>query len=319
MSGAQLLALFLLIVVSSLWGTSFVLIQIAAVEFSAVSIAFGRATVATLALGAFGLMMRSTVSTTPAVWWRILLLSLTGQVLPFLLLGMSGHLTTSSSAAVMMGVAPIATIVLAGILFNERWSFGRWLGVAIGAVGVLVAFGWTGLVGSSSQSSMSHDMLGKLCALGAAFGYALGAIIFRSVASYVPPIITAAASLAVSSIVLCIISLLQSGFAFSLNEFHVGSLSFGAIIVLGLANTGLAYATYYTLIKMSGPGFASLNNYLVPIIGASAGAIILGESLSWNLLIGLFLIIAGIATAAILQEKDYFFPKSPEASADSGS
>lgn len=300
MAGAWL-GLSLLIAVSLLWGTSFVLIEIAAREFGALTIALTRAAVAALFLGALAILFERKARIDAEVWLRIVLLSVIGQVLPFFLLGLSGSLTSSSSSAVMMGAAPIATIVVARLLFHERWSTGRWLGVLVAGVGVVVAFGWSGIFLSPAETGFgSNDAIGKLCALGAALGYAFGAIVFRSIPAHIPPIMVAAASLSCSSVLLALGSVLTGGLQLSFID--AGAAPIAALVTLGVFNTGLAYAIYYKLISISGAGFASLNNYLVPIIGATAGSVLLNEAMSWNLSAGLLLIVGGILVSTLLQK-----------------
>jgi drug/metabolite transporter (DMT)-like permease len=301
MSGSPWLGLSLLIAVSLLWGTSFVLIEIAARDYGALSMALSRAAVAAVFLGAVALPAVHRLRIDARIWSRIVSLSVVGQVLPFFLLGLSGRLTSSSSSAVMMGAAPIATIVVARLMFHERWSAGRWLGVVIAGAGVVIAFGWNGILLSPPQAGFgADDSIGKLCALGAALGYAFGAIIFRSIPSQIPPIVVAATSLSCSSLLLAGGAVLQGDTLAAFGRADAASST--ALIALGVLNTGCAYAIYYKLISISGAGFASLNNYLVPIIGAMAGAVLLGEAISWNLTLGLLMIVCGILLSALLQK-----------------
>ncbi|ABD89935.1 DMT family transporter [Rhodopseudomonas palustris] len=300
MTGSPWLGLSLLLAVSLLWGTSFVLIEIAAQDYGALSIALSRAAVAAVVLGGVAVLSVRRLRIAARIWPRIVLLSVVGQVVPFFLLGLSGRLTSSSSSAVMMGAAPIATIVVAGLMLQERWSAGRWLGVVVAGAGVVIAFGWNGIFPSPAPAGFgSDDALGKLCALGAALGYAFGAIIFRSIPPQIPPMVVAALSLSCSSLLLAAGAVLQGDALIAFGR--AGAASSTAMVALGVLNTGCAYAIYYKLISISGAGFASLNNYLVPIIGATAGAVLLGEAISWNLALGLLMIVCGILLSALLQ------------------
>ncbi len=293
-------SLTLLAIVSLLWGTSFVLIDVSATKYSAASIAFYRSAVATIVLGIIALSFYRNTSIKPTTWLRIAILSIVGQVIPFFLLGISGHLTTSSSSAIMMGVAPVVTIILAAFLHKEHWPLWRWLGVFLAGCGVLIAFSWSG---ENNFALTTNDNLGKLCAIMAALGYAAGAIIFRSIPSQIPPILIATYSLFISTVLLGLFFIFQSDSTQLIELNSEINISLAAIFVLGLMNTGIAYLTYYTLISISGAGFASLNNYLVPIIGAYAGAALLNENITWNLLSGLLLIIMGIFMTAFFQKE----------------
>jgi drug/metabolite transporter (DMT)-like permease len=74
-----------------------------------------------------------------------------------------------------------------------------------------------------------------------------------------------------------------------------GVLAVVAIAVLGMLATGYATILYFRLIQGPGPAFLSLVNYLVPAWAVIAGTVVLGESISFTVLIGLALILAGIA------------------------
>ena len=66
-----------------------------------------------------------------------------------------------------------------------------------------------------------------------------------------------------------------------------------AVIVLGLGCTALAYMLYYRLIDNVGEERAALANYLTPAFALFYGVLLLGETLTVWVVIGLILIIAG--------------------------
>jgi drug/metabolite transporter (DMT)-like permease len=68
-----------------------------------------------------------------------------------------------------------------------------------------------------------------------------------------------------------------------------------AMVALGVLNTALAYYIYFRLIASEGPTFASLNNYVVPLIGVMAGAAALREPVAVAAWAGLALVLAGVA------------------------
>jgi drug/metabolite transporter (DMT)-like permease len=65
-----------------------------------------------------------------------------------------------------------------------------------------------------------------------------------------------------------------------------------AMGALGVFNTALAYCAYFRLVNEEGATFASLNNYIVPLIGVIAGAVALAEPIAWA---GLALVLCGVA------------------------
>ena len=70
------------------------------------------------------------------------------------------------------------------------------------------------------------------------------------------------------------------------------ALAMGA---LGVFNTALAYYVYFRLVNEEGPTFASLNNYIVPVIGVVGGAVALAEPIAPSAWAGLALVLCGVA------------------------
>ncbi len=68
-----------------------------------------------------------------------------------------------------------------------------------------------------------------------------------------------------------------------------------AIGALGVFNTALAYYVYFRLVNEEGPTFASLNNYIVPLIGVIGGAVALAEPIVPSAWAGLALVLGGVA------------------------
>ena len=68
-----------------------------------------------------------------------------------------------------------------------------------------------------------------------------------------------------------------------------------AMVALGVFNTALAYYVYFRLVHDEGPTFASLNNYIVPLIGVIGGAVALAEPIAPSAWAGLALVLGGVA------------------------
>ena len=61
----------------------------------------------------------------------------------------------------------------------------------------------------------------------------------------------------------------------------------GALVILGVVNTGIAYWLNYGAIAQVGATAASLVTYLVPPVAIVAGWLVLDEPVSWRLVVGL--------------------------------
>jgi drug/metabolite transporter (DMT)-like permease len=70
-----------------------------------------------------------------------------------------------------------------------------------------------------------------------------------------------------------------------------------AVVWMGVFPTAVATIAYFELIRIAGPTFMSLTNYLTPGIGVVLSIAVLGEQPGWEAYVGLALILAGVALA----------------------
>ena len=276
---------------SFLWGSSFLLIKIASRAFDPFDFALARVGVAAAAM-----LLTSAVSgkvwpgSRPGLWAKLLALALIGQVVPFMLLAKAATLTTSADMALMMGAQPIFVFLFGRFLgSSDRWTWLAALGLTVGFAGVGVAF-W-----SPGAGGGAHAVLGRAFALAAGIFYGTGAIISGAATREIGAVRAVTASMTISTLALGLI-----GFIFgklpppvTLLQTPLGPmLAMGA---LGVFNTALAYYVYFRLVHEEGPTFASLNNYIAPVVGVIGGAVALAEPIARPAWAGLALVLLGVA------------------------
>jgi drug/metabolite transporter (DMT)-like permease len=274
----------LLAFLSLLWGSSFLLIAIAARGFDPLSFAFTRVSIGALALWGVAYALERRWPRGRKLWLRLAGMAAIGQAIPFVLLGDAARRASSGDIALMMGAAPICAFVLSRWLGEgPRWTPASAAGLAIGLLGVGVAVGGPG----------GGGFAGKAEGFLAAFCYAAGATISRGASRAVGPSTAAAASMTLSATALGLAWVASGG---SPAEWFAAPRSaLTAMAALGVFNTALAYFVYFALVVRMGATFATLNNYAVPFVGLVLGAIFLGEKIAASAWVGLALVIAGIA------------------------
>jgi drug/metabolite transporter (DMT)-like permease len=276
---------------SFLWGSSFLLIKIASRAFDPFDFALARVGVAAAAM-----LLTSTLSgkvwpgSRPGLWAKLLALALIGQVIPFLLLGKAATLTTSADMALMMGAQPIFVFLFGRFLGSrDRWTWLAALGLVVGFVGVGVAF-W-----SPGADSGAHSILGRAFALTAGVFYGTGAIISGAATREIGAVRAVTASMTISTLVLTPIVFMFGKSPPLATLFQIPLAPMLAMGALGVFNTALAYYVYFRLVNEQGPTFASLNNYIVPLIGVVGGAVALAEPIAPSAWTGLALVLGGVA------------------------
>src|SRR5271163_2804477 len=276
---------------SFLWGSSFLLIKVASRAFGPFDFALARVGVAAAAM-----LLTSAISgkvwpgARPGLWAKLLALALIGQVIPFLLLGKAATLTTSADMALMMGAQPIFVFLFGRFLGSrDRWTWLAAFGLALGFVGVAVAF-W-----SPGADSGAHSVPGRAFALAAGVSYGTGAIISGAATREIGAVRAVTASMTISTLVLALTGLTFGDPPPLATLFQTSLASLLAIGALGVFNTALAYYVYFRLVHEQGPTFASLNNYIVPLIGVIGGSVALAEPIASSAWAGLALVLCGVA------------------------
>ena len=277
----------LLVLLSALWGSMFLLVKYALMDFSAVEVAFFQAVI-----GAFGLFVIVNVQGGEAraklddILRRprpALLLGALAIAAPFILIALGELIVPSGLAGVLASMAPMFIALFAPLLdpsmkINRR----QVAGLVVGLLGVGLVVG-VHLVGSLGQ------FLGALALLGAAASGALSSFVVKL--QYkdkgIPASTTSFFALAVASVLTLPVAVITAP-----RELP-GVRVVLAVIVLGLGCTALAYMLYYRLIDNVGEERAALANYLTPAFALFYGVLLLGEALTVWAVIGLILIIAG--------------------------
>ena len=76
---------------------------------------------------------------------------------------------------------------------------------------------------------------------------------------------------------------------------HVTAGSIAAVAVLGIIGTGFAYVLNYQIITSEGATVASTVTYLLPVVAIVLGVLVLGESVTVTVLVGIALVLVGVA------------------------
>ncbi|HAY45343.1 MAG TPA: EamA family transporter, partial [Gammaproteobacteria bacterium] len=155
-----------LLLLSAVWGSSFLFIKLAVPEFGAFALVFVR----TLAAGLILLPMvylRGSLLKIKHHWRHIFVLSLLASSIPFSLFAFTAAYVTSGFASILNATIPIWTVLLGFLIFGEKVSKVALLGILLGFTGVWV------LYGDDAMSQSASIALPVAAALFATLMYAL--------------------------------------------------------------------------------------------------------------------------------------------------
>ncbi len=279
----------LLAALSAIWGGSYLLIKYALEGFSAAMIVSLRCLLASLViyvvLRVTGQASRAWREVRERPWWA-LILSTTAVTLPFLLITFGEHVVPSGLTAVLISPASLFIALLAPFLLpSERIDRRQGIGMLLGLAGVVL------IVGVESVSTLK-EFLGAMAMVGAAFFYGLSSFVVKGKYGKLAAVQTTWISVTLAGLV-------TLPFGIATTPGHTpdaGAIS--ALVALGVLGTALAFVIYYELIVAIGAGRAALVSYLAPGVALFYGAVFLDETITVVAIVGLVVILAGVAIAS---------------------
>ncbi len=271
----------LLVALSAIWGSSFLFIKVGVEELEPAVVVCGRLLVGALVLLPVALA-RGGLSGLRAMLVPIAVLGALNNALPYWLLSFAETRIDSGLAAVIQAAAPIFTVLLAiRIDPSQRVTGLRLAGVGLGFVGVAL------LVGLQEGA----ELLGAVAVVGTALCYAVSVLYAgRAIRSF-SPLDVSIGQLSVGALLTLPAALVQWPAE------TPSAKVVGAVLVLGVLGTGVAYLLYFALIVRAGASRAILVTYLVPAFALVYGWLILDEAVTASALAGLALILGGTALA----------------------
>ena len=201
----------------------------------------------------------------------------------FLFLFVALDHTTVGRASLIMYSMPVWYAFLAHFGLGERITPRK-------AGGLALAFGGCALAILSRPATGEASLLGDLCALGAAWGWALTAFVARRpVMRAEGPEMQLFWMVLVSAPILLLLSPLFGPLIRDLTALHlVGLLFQSSVVVAG------GFITWLWLMSVYPSATVASFSFLTPILALGLGAVIFGETVTWAILVSAVLVAAGI-------------------------
>ncbi|MST33689.1 EamA family transporter [Acidimicrobiaceae bacterium USS-CC1] len=270
-------ALLLFAALGVIWGIPYLLIKVAVRDVTPATLVFLRC-----GIGAAVLLPLAAArgELRPALrrWPAVVAFAAAEIAVPFLFLPSAERTLPSSVTGLLVAAVPLAGIPIA-------WAFRRpqHLGTS-GVAGVLVGLaGVAALVGFDlPRAELSSAALLAFVVV----GYALGPAIVGRFLAGVPSL----------GVIVCALTLTTAGYApAGILQWpaRLGAAPLAAVVVLGVACTGVAFLVMFALIAEVGPVRETLVTYLNPAVAVALGVGFLGEAFTWATGVGFCLILGG--------------------------
>jgi drug/metabolite transporter (DMT)-like permease len=276
----------LLLLLTALWGSSFLFIEVALEEIEPTVLMALRLLAAALVLVPFLALRsgtRSAYGQLRAGWWPLLVLGAINASIPFTLIAWGQKYIDSGIAAIANASVPIFVALLA-IRFrpSEKVTGARAVGILAGLLGVAV------LAGANPDGGW-WAVAGTLAVVSASFLYAVGALYAQTHVEDLDPILLVTGSTIAGAVLLLPLAIAQAPGSLPGWEVWV------AVAVLGIGGMAVGQFVYYVTVEQHGSTKASLVTYLLPGMALVLGIVFLDEALTVAAVAGLALVLLGVA------------------------
>ncbi len=279
----------MLLVLAAVWGASYLFIKVAVDEIAPAPMMAVRTLLAAAVLIAYVVSRfgwERTRAEARQAWRHFLVLGALNAAVPFWLIAWGEQHIDSGLAAVVQASVPIFNALIAlKVLPQERLNGTRALGLGIGIVGVAVV---TGIHPSGGWLAVA----GALAVVLSSLSYAGAGVYGQLAVSGTTGPMLAAGSMLMGGVILLPLALFQLPDAVPSWE------ATGSILALSLLGTALAQLILYRILASHGSARLSLVTYLMPGFALLYGATILDEKITAATIVGLALILGGVALAS---------------------
>ncbi len=283
MSSASTRDLLELLLLSAIWGASFLFLRIAAPAFGPVllielRVASGLIVLLPLCvlLGKHADFLRH--------WRLIFLVAMSNMAVPFCFFAYAALHVNAGLLSILNATVPFFTASIAFAFYSQRLSLMGWLGLFVGFLGVTVLVSDPGTLSGGVLTSFAVPAALLACLL---YGTALNLVAYKL--QGVSGLAITTGSLLYSSLLLLPLALWQQP-----EEWPRGPVWL-SVLALGVICTGFGYILFYRLIARIGSQRAITTTYLIPLFSILWGSLFLAESVTLFMVAGGMLVLLGVA------------------------
>ena len=271
----------MLVALAAIWGSSFMFIELALRDLAPSTLILLRMASGAVTLAVYVAVTGRSIRALRPYFWPLALLGAVNTAVPFFLIAWGQQYIDSGLASIFNASAPLFTALFAlGYDRSQRSTGIRLVGILVGFSGVVLLVGF-------ELSGGERAVLGGLAVVAASACYGIGGLYAGRRFNGLPPSLVALGALLWSSVLVAPVGLAQAS--------APGWEATLSVLYLGVAATGAAYLLYFGLIAGAGASKAVLVTYLVPALALVYGAVFLDEEVTALALVGLALVLAGVA------------------------
>lgn len=257
-------AWLVLLLLSLIWGSSFILMKEGLEGFDALQLALIRMSVAALCLFPYALRYIR------GLGWReialLLVVGLTGNAIPAFLYAESETVLPSAVVGVLTSMTPIFSLLIAWLFFRQRFPRTNVIGIVVGLGGAVVL-----AMAGSPEAGRSTSLAFAALVLLATISYGANVNLVKGFFSQRNPVLVTSIALSMVGWPALFVLLAGTDFIDTLRANPAAPAALGYIAILGAFGTALSVLLFNRLLKDATIIFATSVTYTIPIVAVIWG------------------------------------------------
>ena len=279
------------LILGALWGSSFLFMRFAVVDFGPLPTAAARVAIAAVFLAPI-MMLRGLLPELKQHWQKIFFLGLFNSAIPFACFSFALLAITTGLSGILNATTPMFGALIAWLWLQDKPASLRIVGIAVGFTGIaLLAWDKASFTVDAANPSGIAPGWAVLACLLACICYGYAASFTKKYTAGISPLVIAGGSQMGATLGLCVPAALLWPAQMP------GTAAWVSLLVLGVACTGVAYILFFRLIASAGPQRTLTVTFLIPVFAVFYGAVFLGEVVTLWMLLCAVVIVAGTALA----------------------
>ena len=273
-----------LILLSLIWGSSFILIKKSLIGLTPMQVGALRILITAFVLIIVGFKEIFTIK--KKHWYYIFLTAVLGTFFPAFLFAYAIEGIDSSIASILNSLTPLNTLIIGALLFGFMFKKHQLFGILIGLIGTTI------LILKGSEINPDQNYWFAFFPILSSIGYAFNVNILKRHLSDLSALSVTAGNFIILIIPTTVV-LWYSKFFQTFEYSDTTQTSLIYLIVLAIFGTAFAKTLFNRLVQISSPIFSSSVTYLIPIVAIFWG-VLDGEKLTLVQLLAGLLILLGV-------------------------
>lgn len=274
-----------LLILSVVWGSSFILMKKGMEAFSSDEVAALRIGIAFLFLVPFyikhsGFDIRKN-------WKGLVLMGVFGNLIPAFLFTKAETQISSSLTGMLNALTPLFTILVGFFWFKDKFRPLQIVGIISGLLGAMV------LLYFNDGGDATTNAMFSLLVVAATICYAISVNGIKHYLSQMNSITATVGAFSITGPIALVYLFSATDFVNDMSTNALAWSSLGYISILAIVGSALSVIVYNTLIKEAGAVFASTCTYLIPIVAVIWG-LLDGESVNLIQISGVLVVIFSV-------------------------